>query len=219
MLTALRDAAGTRVPRLAAPLFDSMTWRLSASAGGAAALTFDDGPTEHTGRLLEVLARHEARATFFVLGENVERYPRQAAAIAAAGHELGNHSWSHPNAWRTPTPAVIRQFRRADAVIAEAAGRPVRWVRPPYGKFTYPLIHWARRRGQRVVLWDTMPCDYSPRASVARVTAGLMWTRPRSIVCLHDNPRSAAVTPAALSDALPRLAGLRFVTLSEAFDP
>ena len=219
MLTWLRDAAGMRVPRVVAPLFDSMTWRLPETEGPAAALTFDDGPTGATPELLDALAASDARATFFLLGENVERRPDMAAAVVAAGHEVANHSWSHVNAWRTPTRATVREFARTDVLLTEVAGRPVRWVRPPYGKFTYPLIHWARRRGQRVALWDTMPCDYSPRASVQRVVRGLSMTRPGSIVCLHDNARSAAVTPAALREVLPRLRdeGYRFPTLSEAF--
>ena len=215
MLTALRDAAGTRVPRLVAPLFDSMLWRLPKGRAGEVALTFDDGPTGDTGRLLDALADHDARATFFLIGENAARLPGEVRRILDAGHEVGNHSWSHINGWRESVPTLVREYRRTDAVLSDLAGRPVRWVRPPFGKFTYPLIYWGRRRGQRVVLWDTMPCDYSPRASVARVTRTLAAARDRSVVCLHDNARSAAVTPAALREALPRLAGrgLRFAPL------
>lgn len=212
----LRGAAGTYGPRLISPLLDSMTWRLPPAAGRAVALTFDDGPTPHTGRLLEVLARFDVRATFFLLGRGVERHPREAAAIVNAGHEIANHSWSHLSGWRADMATLVREYRRTDAALQDLTGQPVRWVRPPYGTFTFPLIHWARRRGQRVAMWDTMPCDYSPHSRAAAVAAGIMKARPRSIVCLHDNAHSASVTPEALWLALPRLRdrGDRFVTLS-----
>lgn len=224
MLKLVRDVGGTYVPRLIAPAFDSMQWRLPKPAAGqassrVAALTFDDGPTpEGTPRLLDVLAEFNVPATHFVLGEQAERHPELIKSMLNAGHEVGNHSWSHIDCWKAAMPALVREFRRTDRLLADLTGQPVRFVRPPFGKFTYPLIHWARRRSQRVVLWDTMPPDYSERADVAYIGRVLGRLRERSIVCLHDNDHSRQFTPAALRETLPRLLdqGWKFVRLETA---
>ena len=216
MRTLLRDAAGTWLPRAIHPLFDSMLWRLPAAEGAKRlALTFDDGPTDTTVLLLDALG--DVPATFFLIGQNAKRRPDLVRELIDRGHEIGNHSWSHINGWRESVPTLVREYRRTDGLLRELTGRPVRWVRPPFGKFTYPLIHWARRRGQRVVLWDTMPADYSPRATVPRVVRTLRSARDRSIICMHDNERSASITPQVLRETLPRLidAGWTFVPLSD----
>ena len=223
MKTLLRDVGGTYVPRIIAPLFDSMQWRLPPSIAEGdpptkvASITFDDGPTASgTRALLDVLSEFGVRATHFVIGENAEKHPELVAEIVDGGHELGNHSWSHSDAWQASMATTIREFQRTDALLASIAESSIRWVRPPFGKFTYPLIHWARRRKKRVVMWDTMPPDYSRRADTAYVSRVLSRLRRRSIVCLHDNDHSRKFTPAALRETLPRLIddGWSFVPLA-----
>lgn len=208
------------VPRVVAPVFDSMQWRLPNEAASensrVATLTFDDGPTPGgTEELLAVLDEFHVPATHFVVGQQAERHPDLVQLMVDAGHAVGNHSWSHKDAWTESVPTTIREFRRTDELLRSLTQKAVRWVRPPFGKFTYPLIHWAKRRSQRVVLWDTMPPDYSERADVAYVGRTLSRLRSRSIVCLHDNAHSRRFTPAALRETLPKLldAGWSFVPL------
>lgn len=187
----------------------------------AIALTFDDGPDPATTPvLLDLLARHGARATFFVLGERAARHPELIARIAAEGHEIGNHSWDHPSLPRLGAAAQADQLARTAAVLAPH-GSPL--MRPPYGDQTFRTHRIARRGGYRVVLWSVNGGDW--RGEDAGVLADRLLRRavPGAIVLLHDRLQSFE-TPACrdrtptfaaverLIDARP---GYRFVTVSE----
>jgi len=151
----------------------------------AAALTFDDGPDPvHTPRLLEVLRRHGARATFFMVGAQAARHPDLVARVAAEGHEIGNHSWDHPSLPLLDGAAVADQLRRAQAALAPHGGA---LMRPPYGHQTLVTFLCARRLGYRVVAWSVLGEDWrdDPADAIARrVLAGLT---PGAIILLHDN--------------------------------
>src|SRR5690606_33031144 len=118
---------GTHVPRLARPLFSDLLWRVPTTER-VLFLTFDDGPSVHTPRLLETLAQYEAPALFFLLGKNVQQFPEMTCPMIEAGHTLGNHSFSHPDAWRSPWSEVRDELERTDVLLAEKQGRPVRWL-------------------------------------------------------------------------------------------
>lgn len=210
----MRAWLGTRLPRLASWAFDSALWRLSEPASKQVCLTIDDGPTpDGTERLLEVLERHQVRATFFLVGRRAERWPGLVQAIAQAGHQIGNHSYFHGDAWRQPAEATLEDFDRGADVLADILGTPVDWVRPPYGHLTLPLIRWSRALPQRLVMWDVVAPDYERGVSRGFIHRWLgRFTRPGSIVCLHDNSTSAAVTPRVLDQWIPRAqdAGFEF---------
>ncbi|MDA1017094.1 MAG: polysaccharide deacetylase family protein [Planctomycetota bacterium] len=181
-------------------------------------LSFDDGPTDDgTPLLLEVLARHDVPATFFLIGNNASTHPRRVREILQAGHALGNHSWSHVDAWSTPLRQTIREFSRCQQTLEELSSNPVRWVRPPYGHITRPVVRWCKRHQRQMVLWDTMPPDFADGMTPTDIVRSFRRRmRTRSIVCLHDNPRSKSVTPAALSQLIPQLIdeGWTFADLS-----
>ncbi|MBX3441484.1 MAG: polysaccharide deacetylase family protein [Planctomyces sp.] len=182
-----------------------------------AALTFDDGPTAAgTGRLLEVLARWNVPATFFLLGENIVRFPKEARAILDAGHAVGNHFRTHLDCWGAPRRAVVREVTEGGRIQEQVLGRIPPWCRPPYGRLTHTIVKWSRVHRQQIVLWDVFPPD-SLEQTPPRTVEDMLLTRlrPRSIACLHDNEVSQERTPAALNSALPKLidAGWRFVTL------
>ncbi|PYI99568.1 MAG: hypothetical protein DMF00_10740, partial [Verrucomicrobia bacterium] len=107
------------------------------------AMTFDDGPSETlTPKLLDLLAAHHIKATFFVIGENVAEHPEIVTRAAREGHEIGNHSWSHPNFGKMSDDSVRSQLRRTDDAIRSATGSRPTLMRPPYGSITPREKHW-----------------------------------------------------------------------------
>lgn len=173
------------------------------------ALTFDDGPHPHgTVSVLETLREHDARATFFLAGEQVERRPALAAEIVAAGHRVELHCHRHRNQlWLTPR-MLLDDAERGRAAIEEATGQAIADYRPPYGIFSSAGLRAIRTRGWRPVLWSQWGRDWDRRATpesiTRRVTAGVS---AGDILLLHDadyySARGSWVsTAAALSKIL-----------------
>jgi peptidoglycan/xylan/chitin deacetylase (PgdA/CDA1 family) len=158
------------------------------TGSGDIALTFDDGPhPEGTPLMLDVLREAGASATFFLVGEQVVRYPSLAAEIVAAGHRVELHCHRHRNLLRLTPRQFLADADRARALIEEASGQSIADYRPPYGIFSGAALLAARRRGWRPVLWSRWGRDWTRRAtarSIARnCTAGI---RDGDIVLLHD---------------------------------
>lgn len=153
---------------------------------GAVALTFDDGPSEDTARVLDVLDRFNLRAAFFMIGRHVERLPRVARMVAERGHEIGNHSYSHPIYLYRTGSETRRQLERAQAVIEDVTGVRPRLARPPCGVRTPAYFAATRKLGLRTVQWDVAGFDWTRRRApeIARVV--LDGARAGSIVLLHD---------------------------------
>lgn len=177
------------VARGVQPLLPNVIWR-APQASPTLYLTFDDGPTPTgTPRLLESFGRHAAKATFFLLGRNAASLPDLVNEVIAAGHAIGNHTFSHPDPWRTSRTRLVDELDRTDDLLRRRAGAEPRLVRPPYGHHTPGLADWCRARGQKVVLWDVIGCDFRSRATAERVADNVIrWARPGSVVLLHDNP-------------------------------
>ena len=131
---------------------------------GELALTFDDGPNPAwTPRLLEILARREVRATFFLLGSRAQAEPALVRSILDAGHLIGNHSWSHRNLALSSASRIEEELSRASQTldqIAQIAGAPVRYFRPPFGARRPETLRIARRLGLTPVLWNAMTSDW-----------------------------------------------------------
>lgn len=207
---------GSYLPRWAAPFFSDLRWRGPERSERVAYLTFDDGPTAETPRLLDVLARYEAQATFFLLGKQVERFPSHARTIFEAGHAVGNHTFTHPDPWFNSTDSVLRELDHTTALLEDHLGERVGIARPPYGHVTRSMRRWAKQAHRQIVMWDVMPGDFVPWTSaraVARRTLQLI--RPGSIIVLHDHPRAHDVALPALRMMLQRLTaeGWRFPVL------
>jgi peptidoglycan/xylan/chitin deacetylase (PgdA/CDA1 family) len=181
------------------------------------ALTFDDGPTPlGVDAVLPVLQRHGAQATFFLVGQEIEWHPGQARRLLAAGHELGNHSYSHKRMWGLFPGGYEREIRRTDALLRrEGAAGPV-FFRPPNGKKLTGLPIAVERTGYRTVTWDHEDPMSAPSAR-AFADGVLARVRPGSIVVMHVMYRSGQVQRDALPLILDGLAarGYRAVTLSE----
>jgi peptidoglycan/xylan/chitin deacetylase (PgdA/CDA1 family) len=147
----------------------------------AVALTFDDGPGKLLDNYLLTLDRGRARATFFLVGEQVERDPKRAAAIVQAGHEVAVHCYQHIPHLRSWPRDVVNDMRRAKAVIEDAIGGPTHFYRPPHGVFSLASWREARRLGWTRAAWDWTP-DATPESIAARIG------RPSAgeVLLLHD---------------------------------
>jgi len=191
------------------------------------ALTYDDGPNPAaTPGLLEVLARHNARATFFVIGGHARRYPDLVRAVHAGGHLLGNHTMTHPwLAWQ-PGRVIREELSGCSKLIEDLIGEPVRYMRPPHGARRPAVMRIARAMGMQTVQWNIMGHDWQPIGAegiLAHIDKGLRrtkrWHRGANIL-LHDGHQTELEanrqgTVAATAALLERYAGTpaRFVTM------
>ncbi|HHP7239606.1 polysaccharide deacetylase family protein [Longibacter sp.] len=185
--------------------FPDMLWRMDVPEGDRVAyLTFDDGPhPKITGRLLDVLEKHGARATFFLVGANAESHPQLVKDLSAAGHAVGNHTFTHPDAWTLSACDLTGELDRTTQSLEQIVGRHVRVMRPPYGHPTGTMRRWCDAHRQRMVMWDVMPGDYLRTATHRDVERFVVrHTRPGSIIVLHDNPICEDLTPRALDNML-----------------
>jgi len=180
------------------------------------AMTFDDGPhATNTPKLLEMAAKRHIKLTFFVLGECVEQNPTVLRREVAEGHEIGNHSWSHPNLAKLSDEAVRSQLQKTEDIIVKTAGVKPKLMRPPYGELTKRQRIWVNHDfGYKVILWDVDPLDWKrpgPSVVARRIIAG---TRSGSIILSHDiHPPTIEAMPQVFDALLTR--GFKFVTVSE----
>jgi peptidoglycan/xylan/chitin deacetylase (PgdA/CDA1 family) len=159
--------------------------------GEGFALTFDDGPDQHgTPAVLEILADAGVSATFFLVGEQVQRNPGLAREIVAAGHAVGIHCQRHRNLLRLTGPQVRRDLDLAAANIEEVTGAPLALYRPPYGIPNAAALRVARARGWRTVLWSDWGRDWEVQATPDSITDLLTRSAaPGSVGLLHDSDR------------------------------
>jgi peptidoglycan/xylan/chitin deacetylase (PgdA/CDA1 family) len=180
------------------------------------ALTFDDGPhPKLTPKLLALLAARHIKVTFFLIGENVQAHPEIAKEEIAEGHEVGNHSWSHPNLRKLPEDKLRSEMQRTDDVIKSAIGHSPTLMRPPYGELSAAQAVLVNREfGYKVIRWDVDPLDWKdpgPSVVAARI---LSQTRPGSIILSHDiHAGTVAAMPIIIDTLLAK--GYKFVTVPE----
>jgi peptidoglycan-N-acetylglucosamine deacetylase len=187
------------------------------------ALTYDDGPNDpHTMRLLEVLNRHGALATFFMLGRQVQERPQIARAVAAAGHEIGNHTYTHPNLIFCSRTQIEAQLRSCTRLLDDIVGPHSKLFRPPFGGRTPQVLSIADRLGLTPVMWRITAYDWHPDPADTLVERVSRQVRGGDVVLLHDGGHVAmgadrAQTVIATDKLIARYQdeGYRFVTVSE----
>jgi peptidoglycan/xylan/chitin deacetylase (PgdA/CDA1 family) len=175
--------------------------------GRRVALTFDDGPSPETPRILDILRDNGIQATFFVCGANAERHPELIRRIVAEGHRLGNHTYSHPHLCLKSRSTIAAEIDRTQMVVEKITGRRPTLFRPPYGVRWFTLPSVLRQRGLNMVLWSNFPREgNSPaRDIVRRALAGLS---AGDIILLHDGRK---ILPdgqngrATTTEALPKI--------------
>jgi peptidoglycan/xylan/chitin deacetylase (PgdA/CDA1 family) len=192
------------------------TWFSVNVDGPYIAMTFDDGPSpETTPRLLDILKQRNIKATFFMIGQNAERNPAIVKRILAEGHEIGNHSWTHPQLSKLPDDRVTEEINKTQNAIKDASGYAPVLMRPPYGAITARQKEWIEKQfGLSVIIWSVDPFDWKrPGASVIeqRILAG---ARPGAIVLSHDIHKQTVDAMPATLDAL-AAKGFKFVTVSQ----
>jgi peptidoglycan/xylan/chitin deacetylase (PgdA/CDA1 family) len=199
-----------------APGESNITFNSVHVAGPYIAMTFDDGPSATlTPKLLDLLAAHHIKATFFVIGENVAEHPEIVERAAREGHEIANHSWSHPNFGKMSDEGVRRQLSRTDDAIKNATGVRPTLLRPPYGSITARQKRWIHDEfGYQIILWDVDPYDWKRPGPSVVCNRILKETRPGSIVLSHDiHPGTIEAMPSTVNQLQAK--GFKFVTVSE----
>lgn len=165
-------------------LYPDVVWDKFGN-GNTLYLTFDDGPTpEITEKVLDILDQYQAKATFFCLGRNVERYPDVYQSILARDHSVGNHTYSHLKGWKSKNQEYFDDIELASRLIHS------KLFRPPYGKIRRSQIRYLKKK-YKIVLWEVMSHDYEKRVSKERsLKVVLRYTRPGSILVFHDSVKA-----------------------------
>jgi peptidoglycan/xylan/chitin deacetylase (PgdA/CDA1 family) len=189
------------------------------------ALTFDDGPSEGTPAILEILDRHQVKATFFQCGANVLRLPAIARQVASAGHEIGNHSHTHSPMYLKPANFVMQEFGRAQNAILEVTGVRPAFLRAPYGARWFGFAEAQRQLHLTGVMWTVLGRDWKRSGDEVAETI-LRRTVNGAILCLHDGRElqrspGIAATIEAVRLVVPALRdqGYQFETLTQLICP
>ena len=176
------------------------------------ALTFDDGPGPYTAHLLDVLDQYGAKATFFLIGSKVSSQANVVRSIHARGHQLGNHSWSHPELPKLPVDQIAGEIDRTNDAIKQATGVTPAILRPPYGAVNGVVLEQLRLRGMSSILWSVDTRDWADRNSEIVCSRAVAGARPGAIILMHDiHQTSVGAVPCILS-AL-KQQGYSFVTV------
>jgi peptidoglycan/xylan/chitin deacetylase (PgdA/CDA1 family) len=187
------------------------------------ALTYDDGPNDpHTLHLLDVLARHQVKATFFMIGKFIERRPDIARAVAAAGHVIGNHTMTHPNLIFRRQAGVRRELESCERALNEAGVAHAALFRPPHGARTPAVLRTVRSLGLEPVMWSVSGWDWNPHTPERIAQIVHRQVRGGDVVLLHDGgherfgiDRSASVQATGLMLERYLGEGYEFVTVPE----
>jgi len=179
--------AYTVVPDLFLHRMGIGTWKRQYSSG--VAITFDDGPDpEYTPKVLDILDRFNAPATFFVIGEKAAEYPSLIQEIQGRGHQLGVHCQQHAYAWFLTPSKTWQKWDEGVATLEHLTGEPVEFVRPPWGTFNLALWWWLKSRKKRAVLWNAEGHDWQFKRNPEQIAQRVLTkTREGSIVVLHDS--------------------------------
>lgn len=185
----------SKVPSAFKFFFPDIIWRM-ATEQRKLYLSFDDGPDpEITPRVLDLLKAHDAKATFFCIGKNVEAHPELYQRIIDEGHMIGNHSYSHQSGWKMDTDSYLKDVKKAAGLIYS------KLYRPPYGQIK-PSQYKALKKDYEIVMWDVMPGDFDAKISKEQcLNLVKEKTKNGSIIVLHDSP----VAKEKLEYVLPRV--------------
>jgi peptidoglycan/xylan/chitin deacetylase (PgdA/CDA1 family) len=205
-------------------VFGPSVWR-GAPGRKSVALTFDDGPTPGTLKILEILRQYGIRGTFFQIGKQADLHPEIAGAVSAEGHEIGNHSYTHPNMALKPSSVIEAEFEKAQAAIIARTGQTPAFLRAPFGVRWFGFRAVQQRLGLTGAMWTVIGCDWRLSAEgiskrvVTRVTEG-------DIICLHDGRGTLkdpdiSATVEAVRRIVPNLLekGYHFETVTELICP
>jgi peptidoglycan/xylan/chitin deacetylase (PgdA/CDA1 family) len=212
------DTASTPVPKTdqRGESLKPATYSSAHVDGPYIAMTFDDGPSpQTTPRLLDILKQRNIKVTFFMIGQNAERNPDLVRRILAEGHEIGNHSWTHPQLSKLSDERVTQEITKTQETIKNESGFTPTLLRPPYGAITARQRAWIENQfGLNIILWSVDPFDWKrpgPSVITQRILSG---ARPGAIILSHDiHKQTVDAMPATLDALLAK--GYKFVTVSQ----
>ena len=176
------------------------------------ALTFDDGPGPYTAHLLDVLGQYGAKATFFLIGSKVSSQANVVRSIHARGHQLGNHSWSHPELPKLPVDQIAGEIDRTNDAIKQATGVTPAILRPPYGAVNGVVLEQLRLRGMSSILWSVDTRDWADRNSDIVCSRAAAGARPGAVILMHDIHQTTVGAVPCILSAL-KQQGYSFVTV------
>lgn len=182
------------------------------------AFTFDDGPhPQYTDQILHILAKEGVRATFFEIGMNIESYPEITKRVIAAGHEIGNHTYSHPIVCHTTNEQMETEIRKTDRLLAELGYTMPKLFRPPQGICPQNFRNLLKKTEKTAILWNIDTRDWDNRTTAEIVKEVEEHVRGGDIVLFHDYVGCPNSTIAAIKKLIPTLKdrGYQFVTVSE----
>ena len=182
------------------------------SGGKVIALTFDDGPGPYTAQLLDILDQHSAKATFFLIGSKVSAQADVLRRMHARGHQLGNHSWSHPELPKLPVDQIAGEIDRTNDAIKQATGVKPTVMRPPYGAVNGVVLEQLRLRGMSSILWSVDTRDWADRNSDIVCSRAVAGARPGAIILMHDIHQTSVGAVPCILNAL-KQQGYSFVTV------
>jgi len=206
-----------RIPRLIRVLGVGLTFRIPTQKKEVF-LTFDDGPIpELTPWVLDELAKHQAKATFFMVGENASKNPELAKRVIEEGHRIGNHTFNHLNGFKTPVAQYISNTEKCQQTLNPLLStKEVQLFRPPYGKITPREVIKLKKRRFKIILWDVLSKDYDSKTSPLQCVQNVLRNVvPGSIIVMHDNIKATQNLKEALPEILIGLkkAGYQFSVL------
>jgi peptidoglycan/xylan/chitin deacetylase (PgdA/CDA1 family) len=181
-----------KVPKIIKLLFFNQVWNIPNSEN-TIYLTFDDGPTpEITERVLEILDKHQIKATFFCIGDNVRKHPEILQKILSKQHSVGNHTYSHLKGWRTPTKTYINNTEACRMKLnSQFTIQNSQIFRPPYGKITPWQSYKLRKLGYKIIMWDVLSKDYDASISAEKCYKNVIDNvSPGSIIVFHDSNKA-----------------------------
>ncbi|NJP93630.1 polysaccharide deacetylase family protein [Nonomuraea sp. FMUSA5-5] len=178
------------------------------------ALTFDDGPGKYAGTLLDTLKKYDAKATFFLEGQYVKSRPQFVKRMAAEGHELGNHSYSHPDFTKSEAGTIKSEIQKTQDAVKKAAGVEPKLLRPPYGLADLQVSDIAAEFGMPMILWTAGSQDWSSKNVDAIQKQTLAVAKPNGIILMHDWVKQTVDGMPALIKTL-QSKGYHLVTVSD----
>ena len=176
------------------------------------ALTFDDGPGPYTEKLLDILDKYDAKATFFLIGSKVSARANTLRRMQSRGHQLGNHSWSHPELNKVSAEQLASEIDQTNNAIKQAVGAKPNIIRPPYGAFNRAVLEQFRQRGMSAVVWSVDTRDWADRNSEIVCSRAVAGARNGAVILMHDiHPTSVNAVPCILNSL--KQQGYSFVTV------